>query len=98
MSASRSVPAACRAVRRTRRWLARWLWWISSAYADRPATRLSGGQQQRVALARAIAFGTDIVLFDEPLSNLDAQLRVQMRTELSDLRRRAGIRRDLRHP
>src|SRR5213075_2340982 len=47
-------------------------------FADRPATRLSGGQQQRVALARAIAFETRAVLFDEPLSNLDAQLRVQM--------------------
>jgi iron(III) transport system ATP-binding protein len=62
-----------------------------SDFADRPATRLSGGQQQRVALARAIAFETKIVLFDEPLSNLDAQLRVQMRSELADLRRRLGF-------
>ena len=60
-------------------------------FADRPATRLSGGQQQRVALARAIAFETRVVLFDEPLSNLDAQLRVQMRGELADLRRRLGF-------
>jgi iron(III) transport system ATP-binding protein len=59
--------------------------------ADRPATRLSGGQQQRVALARAIAYDTKIVLLDEPLSNLDAQLRLQMRTELRDLRRRLGF-------
>jgi iron(III) transport system ATP-binding protein len=62
-----------------------------SNFADRPATRLSGGQQQRVALARAIAFETKVVLFDEPLSNLDAQLRVQMRSELADLRRRLGF-------
>ncbi len=62
-----------------------------AAYADRSATMLSGGQQQRVALARAIAFGTRLVLFDEPLSNLDAQLRLQMREELADLRRRLGF-------
>ena len=60
-------------------------------FADRPATLLSGGQQQRVALARALAFGTKMVLFDEPLSNLDAQLRLQMREELADLRRRLGF-------
>jgi ABC-type Fe3+/spermidine/putrescine transport system ATPase subunit len=59
--------------------------------ADRPATRLSGGQQQRVAFARAIAFETKVVLLDEPLSNLDAQLRLQMRAELADLRRRLGF-------
>ncbi|HEV3185251.1 MAG TPA: ABC transporter ATP-binding protein [Xanthobacteraceae bacterium] len=62
-----------------------------AGFADRPATRLSGGQQQRVALARAIAFETRVVLFDEPLSNLDAQLRLQMRGELADLRRRLGF-------
>ena len=60
-------------------------------FADRPATRLSGGQQQRVALARAIVFETKVVLLDEPLSNLDAQLRLQMRDELADLRRRLGF-------
>jgi ABC-type Fe3+/spermidine/putrescine transport system ATPase subunit len=62
-----------------------------AGFADRPATRLSGGQQQRVALARAVAFGTGTVLFDEPLSNLDAQLRIQMRTELAELRRDLGF-------
>lgn len=62
-----------------------------SGFADRPATRLSGGQQQRVALARAIAYDAKIVLLDEPLSNLDAQLRIAMRAELGDLRRRLGF-------
>jgi ABC-type Fe3+/spermidine/putrescine transport system ATPase subunit len=59
--------------------------------AERPAMQLSGGQQQRVALARAIVFETKVVLLDEPLSNLDAQLRIQMRSELADLRRRLGF-------
>jgi iron(III) transport system ATP-binding protein len=59
--------------------------------ADRPASKLSGGQQQRVALARAVAFSPTVVLFDEPLSNLDAKLRAEMRVELRELQRRLGI-------
>jgi ABC-type Fe3+/spermidine/putrescine transport system ATPase subunit len=59
--------------------------------AERPASKLSGGQQQRVALARAIAFSPTVVLFDEPLSNLDAKLRAEMRVELRDLQRRLDI-------
>jgi ABC-type Fe3+/spermidine/putrescine transport system ATPase subunit len=62
-----------------------------TAFAERSATKLSGGQQQRVALARAIAFDSKVILFDEPLSNLDAQLRIAMRAELGDLRRRLGF-------
>jgi iron(III) transport system ATP-binding protein len=60
-------------------------------YADRPASKLSGGQQQRVAVARAIAFNPEVLLFDEPLSNLDAKLRAEMRVELRELQRRLGI-------
>ena len=60
-------------------------------YADRPSSKLSGGQQQRVAVARAIAFSPEVLLFDEPLSNLDAKLRVQMRVELRELQKRLGI-------
>ena len=60
-------------------------------YADRNASALSGGQQQRVALARACAFSSNLILFDEPLSNLDAKLRGEMRLELRDLQRRLGV-------
>lgn len=59
-----------------------------SGFADRPATMLSGGQQQRVALARAIAYEPDILLLDEPLSNLDAKLRPELLSHIRDLQKR----------
>ena len=60
-------------------------------YADRMPDRLSGGQQQRVALARALVIRPDVLLMDEPLSNLDAKLRVEMRTVIKRIQREVGI-------
>jgi iron(III) transport system ATP-binding protein len=61
------------------------------AFADSPATQLSGGQQQRVALARALVYEPRLMLFDEPMSNLDAQMRDQVRVELKTLQDRLGF-------
>lgn len=62
-----------------------------SEYADRLPEKLSGGQQQRVALARALAIEPEVLLMDEPLSNLDAKLRVEMRSAIKEIQNRLGI-------
>ena len=60
-------------------------------YADRMPDKLSGGQQQRVALARALVIHPDVLLMDEPLSNLDAKLRVEMRAAIKNIQHSVGI-------
>jgi len=62
-----------------------------SGFESRPATQLSGGQQQRLAFARGLVREPQILLLDEPLSNLDAKLREQMRVELKRLQKRIGV-------
>lgn len=60
-------------------------------YKDRLPDSLSGGQQQRVALARAIVINPDVLLMDEPLSNLDAKLRIEMRNVIKEIQNKIGI-------
>ena len=60
-------------------------------YADSMPDKLSGGQQQRIALARALVIQPDVLLMDEPLSNLDAKLRVEMRTVIKEIQNSVGI-------
>jgi iron(III) transport system ATP-binding protein len=62
-----------------------------AGFEDRPAPLLSGGQQQRVALGRALVGDPDVLLLDEPFSNLDARLREDMRFELKELQARVGV-------
>ena len=64
---------------------------LKSDHLDKNVSDLSGGQQQRVAIARALAKKPDIVLFDEPLSNLDAKLRKQLRSELKRIQAETGM-------
>ncbi|WP_302926850.1 ABC transporter ATP-binding protein [Holdemania filiformis] len=59
--------------------------------AERMPSNMSGGQQQRIALARAMVINPDVLLFDEPLSNLDAKLRVEMRSIIRHIQQQAGI-------
>ena len=68
---------------------------LNEEQLKKKVSELSGGQQQRVAIARALVTNPEIICLDEPLSNLDAKLRVQLRNELKDLQKRFGIIKDV---
>ena len=62
-----------------------------SSLRNRKPQNMSGGQQQRIALARAIVINPDVLLMDEPLSNLDAKLRIEMRSVIREIQKKSGI-------
>ena len=96
MTAFENIAFGLRAARKSQRDIAKSVEDIAeiagiSAYLDRTPANLSGGQQQRVAIARALVMGTRILLFDEPLSNLDAKVRQAMRREIKRLQKDVGF-------
>ena len=90
MSVSAWRCRASRGRRQTGASTKRWRWCALKAQADKLPGQLSGGQQQRVAIARAIVIRPPIVLMDEPLSNLDAKLRLEMRAEIRGIHDQIG--------